>query len=234
MRCYHCTRSIKHIWLYLFRDLYIAAKRYLSNIHTHTQTHTFSFSLSLSLYTVHFEYPSKWLQLVPYETTAVSVQVLCTPYNHAPVYSVILFEVHVCSAVTCYLHFWQNGQDLLCVTAVTQGWNGSWMSQHRKFILGERILLLLLLSPCVFNCNLPPARLAEWPGSFMCYSSNTGPEWIPNKSAQKVDSGGKEFCCYSCWDSNPKDLSLSPSRTGTNHTYANLLRLFYLCWQPPG
>ena len=26
----------------------------------------------------------------------------------------------------------------------------------------------------VFNCNLPPALLAEWPGSFMCYCSNVG------------------------------------------------------------
>ena len=32
--------------------------------------------------------------------------------------------VHVCLAVTCHLHFWQNDQDLLCATAVTWGWNG--------------------------------------------------------------------------------------------------------------
>ena len=32
---------------------------------------------------------------------------------------------------------------------------------------------------CVFSCNLPPALLAEWPGSFMCYCGNTGVEWIP-------------------------------------------------------
>ena len=30
--------------------------------------------------------------LVPHETAAVSAHVLCTPYNHAPVYSVTLFE----------------------------------------------------------------------------------------------------------------------------------------------
>ena len=28
------------------------------------------------------------------------------------------------------------------------------------------------------NCNPPPALLAEWPGSFACYCSNTGVEWI--------------------------------------------------------
>ena len=33
-------------------------------------------------------------------------------------------RVHVCLAVTCHLQFWQNGRDLLRVTAITQGWNG--------------------------------------------------------------------------------------------------------------
>ena len=46
--------------------------------------------------------------LVPGETAAVSAHVLCTPYNHAPVYSVTLFKgkcrVHVCLAVTYNLH----------------------------------------------------------------------------------------------------------------------------------
>ena len=32
-------------------------------------------------------------------------------------------RVQVCFAVTCHLHFWQNGWDLLRATAVTQGWN---------------------------------------------------------------------------------------------------------------
>ena len=31
--------------------------------------------------------------------------------------------VHVCLAVTCHLHFWQNDWDLLHATAVTWGWN---------------------------------------------------------------------------------------------------------------
>ena len=61
--------------------------------------------------------------LVPRETAAVSVQVLCTPFNHALVYSVTSFKtghidsVHVCLAVTCHLHFWQNARDLLRATA---------------------------------------------------------------------------------------------------------------------
>ena len=29
-------------------------------------------------------------------------------------------SMHVCLAVTCHLHFWQNDQDLVCATVVTQ------------------------------------------------------------------------------------------------------------------
>ena len=35
---------------------------------------------------------------------------------------------------------------------------------------------------CVFRCNLPPALLAEWPGSFTCHCGNTGLERTPRKS----------------------------------------------------
>ena len=65
---------------------------------------------------------------VSHETAAISAQILCTPYNHAP------------------RHFMQ--------------------SHIRKAL-------------CVFSCNLPPALLAKWPGSFTCYCSNTGVERIP-------------------------------------------------------
>ena len=34
----------------------------------------------------------------------------------------------------------------------------------------------------VFRCNLPPALVAEWPGSFMCHCGNMGVEQTPNKS----------------------------------------------------
>ena len=58
---------------------------------------------------------------------AVSVQVLNIPFNHAPNRLQCHFiqshigRVYECSAVTCHLHFWQNDQDLLSATAVTQG-----------------------------------------------------------------------------------------------------------------
>ena len=42
-------------------------------------------------------------------------------------------KVYACLAVTCHLHFWQNGRDFLRATVVTRGWNGYRnKSQHRK------------------------------------------------------------------------------------------------------
>ena len=35
---------------------------------------------------------------------------------------------------------------------------------------------------CLFKCNLLPALLAEWTGSFTCHCGSTGVEWTPNKS----------------------------------------------------
>ena len=43
---------------------------------------------------------------------------------------------------------------------------------------------------CVIMCNLPPAFLAKWLGSFTCHCGNTGVERTPNtESARKVNSG---------------------------------------------
>ena len=59
--------------------------------------------------------------LVPHETAAVSAQVMCTPYNHAPCHFMQshIRKVHACLAVTCHHHFWQNDRDLLHAIAVT-------------------------------------------------------------------------------------------------------------------
>ena len=64
--------------------------------------------------------------LVPHETAAVSAQVLCAPYNHAPCHFMQshICKVYACLAVTCHLHFWQNDRDLLRATAVTWGGGG--------------------------------------------------------------------------------------------------------------
>ena len=60
--------------------------------------------------------------LVQHETAAVSAQVLCTPYNHAPCHFMQshIRKVYACLAVTCHLHFWQNDRDLLRATAITR------------------------------------------------------------------------------------------------------------------
>ena len=65
-----------------------------------------------------------------------------------------------------------------------QHWHGCC---HMKLLLFQRILYTPYKhAPChfvkshickvhaSFGCNLPPALLAEWPGSFMCYCSNMG------------------------------------------------------------
>ena len=97
-----------------------------------------------------FENPPMWCTYsagMPHETTAVSAQVLCAPYNHAPCpfMQSHIRKVYACLAVTSRLHFWQNDRDLLRVTAVTRRWNGYRnKSQHRKLALEKKILLPLL------------------------------------------------------------------------------------------
>ena len=83
-------------------------------------------------------------------------RVLCTPHNHVPchVMQSHLHNVHTCLAVTCHLHFRQNGRDLLRDTAITRGWNGYRnKSQHRKLTLDKKILPPLLqgLEPATFQ-----------------------------------------------------------------------------------
>ena len=77
--------------------------------------------------------------LVSHETAAVSAQVLCTPYNHAPCHFMQshIRHVHVFSCE--HVHFWHNERDLLCATAVTRGWNRHRnTSQHRKSTLENK------------------------------------------------------------------------------------------------
>ena len=97
--------------------------------------------------------------LVPHETAAVSAQVLCTPYNHAPRHFMQshIRKVYACLAVTCHLHFWQNDRGLLHATAVTRGWNGYRnKSQHRKSTLEKKILPPLLqgFEPATFQSGV--------------------------------------------------------------------------------
>ena len=50
-------------------------------------------------------------------------------------------RMYVCLPVSYHLHFGQNDWDLLCATAVRQGWNGYQISQHRKLTLENKIIL---------------------------------------------------------------------------------------------
>ena len=97
--------------------------------------------------------------LVPHETAAILVQVLCTPYNHALCHFMQshICPVNACLAVTCHLHFWQNDRDLLCATVVTWGWKGYQnKSQHRKLTLEKEILQSLLqgFEPATFQSRV--------------------------------------------------------------------------------
>ena len=81
--------------------------------------------------------------LGPQETAAISAQVLCSPYDHAPCHFMQshIRKVYACLAVTCHLRFWQNDRGLLRATAVTRGWNGYQnKSQHRRLTLEKKIL----------------------------------------------------------------------------------------------
>ena len=84
---------------------------------------------------------------MPHKTAAVSAEVLCTLYNHAPCHFTQshIRKVYASLAVTCHLHFWQNNQDLLHAAAVTRRWNGYRnQNQHRKTTQEKNILPPLL------------------------------------------------------------------------------------------
>ena len=58
------------------------------------------------------------------------------------------------------------------------------------YCVHRTVSLYSKIHACVFNCNLPPAFLAEWPEPFTCYCGNTGVEQVAKQeSAQKVDPG---------------------------------------------
>ena len=90
--------------------------------------------------------------LVPHETAAVSAQVLCTPYNHAPCHFMQshIRKVYACLAVTCHLHFWQNDRGLLRATA--------WLCVCACVCVCVCVLCVVVLGgTCV--CTCPHARV---------------------------------------------------------------------------
>ena len=93
---------------------------------------------------------------LPHENAAVSAQVLCTPYSHAPCHFMQshIRKLYVC--LTCHLHFWQNSQDLLRATAVTRECNGYRNKSSQKVDTGEEILPPLLqgFEPATFRSRV--------------------------------------------------------------------------------
>ena len=78
-----------------------------------------------------------------------------------------------------------------------------WMAPHETFAVSAQVLCTPCTMPlhakphtygvCVFSCNLPPARLAEWPGSFTCYCGNTGWNGYRNKSQHRKSTLEKKI-----------------------------------------
>ena len=89
--------------------------------------------------------------LMPRGTAAVSKQVLCTPFNHAPVYRVTSFKatsvgrLHVCLIHRATCTSGRMTGIFLRVTATTRGWNEYRnKSQHRKSTMEKKIFPRLL------------------------------------------------------------------------------------------
>ena len=97
-----------------------------------------------------------------------SRRVLSTPYNHAPSHfrQSHKHKVYVCLAVTCHLHFWQNGRDLLRATLVRRQWNDYRnKSQHRVYPgeenspaapAGTRTHDISITIPVLYPLSYPP------------------------------------------------------------------------------
>ena len=138
--------------------------------------------------------------LVPHETAAISVQVLCRPYNHAPCHFMQshIRKVYACLAVTCHLHFWQNDRDILRATAVTWGWNGYQnKSRHRKLTLEKKILPLLLqgFEPGTFQSRVQrsnhwaipiPTELSPWKNH-----TTTIQSWTSSSYSKRQEQGNE-------------------------------------------
>ena len=130
---------------------------------------------------------------MPHETAAVSAQVLCTPYNHAPCHFMHshIRTVYACLAVTCHLHFWQNDRDLTCYCGNT-GWNGYRnKSQHRKSTLEKKILRRSCRDSNPRPFNHESGALTTEPSSRVR---------VPAEAAGYASSARSTFCSVSYFD----------------------------------
>ena len=131
-------------WLINWRSLSWAI-----SLHSRVILHEWLAFYSASFFSFSFFFISTW---VPLETAAVSAQVLCTPYNHAPCHFMQshMRKVYACLAVTCHLHFWQNDQDLCRATVVRLGWNRYQNKSQRRKLTQEKNIFLPGLEPVTF------------------------------------------------------------------------------------
>ena len=65
--------------------------------------------------------------------------------NNVTLFAIDIRRVHVSLAVTCHLHFWQNGQDFSRSTAITRGWNEYRNKGQHRMLTKEKIILPPLL-----------------------------------------------------------------------------------------
>ena len=133
-----------------------------------------------------------------------SQRILCTPYNQSPWHitsckaTSMNYRLHVCSAVTCYLHFWKNDLDSLCASAVTWGWNGYWnKGQHRMLTLEKEILPLLLpgLEPVTFWSWVWCSDHWAIPSSLPCWN-DTPLTWDCLPELQDPHTAGSQLIFY--------------------------------------
>ena len=114
-------------------------------------------------------------------------------------YSIALFsavrQTH-CALVACqwmtmaytahFLNIHRSGvlTALFCCYMVNATWSCCHLAAGSVYTILPRTSLKFYSKPhtlgtCVFSCNLQPALLAEWPGSFTCYCGNARVELIP-------------------------------------------------------
>ena len=113
-------------------------------------------------------------------------------------------------AVTCHLHFWQNGRGRLLTAAVTRGWNGYRnQSQHRKLTLEKKILPPLRpgLEPATFRSRVRRSVPLSYPRSCFKQSWKLLQEYESLPAVQGLSEAGRndwlyfasEFSKALCW-----------------------------------
>ena len=95
-------------------------------------------------------------------------------------------KVYACLAVTCHLHFWQNDQDLVCVTAVTLGLIGYCNKESAQILtLEKKILLLLLKDSNLESFDHKSSALTTELPPFPCDIIWAGNGLIPNQHSNR-------------------------------------------------